>query len=60
MLFCRPSVPKSRKFDDKKGFKGGRRDDRRGGERRNKDTIGIITFNKKQQDRIEDLLERRD
>ena len=28
-------------------------------ERKNKDTIGIITFNKKQQDLIEDLLEQR-
>lgn len=28
-------------------------------ERKNKDTIGIITFNKKQQDLIEDLLEHR-
>ena len=28
-------------------------------ERKNKDTIGIITFNKKQQDLIEDLLERK-
>ena len=29
---------KERKFDDRKGFRGGRRDDKRGGDRRNKDT----------------------